>query len=428
MTKNPILAVFVNGEKKFRAEVMPGLYLANIDAIQEKLGEAFFDLTKETFSGTRLSNKACTLIARELGTRWLPAIVNPTIKGLILDLDNTLYNGVLGEDGIDGIRVTKGHQALQQYILTLKEKGLFITICSRNEEADVLEMLNKNPDFQIKLSDLSAHRVNWNSKSQNIIEIAQELRVAPDALLLIDDNAGELVEVTERLSAVRTIHAKEDPLETLAALTYFPNLFKWGVSEEDEKRVSDLKTSKGREQLLSEATTPEAYLRKLGVTLILEQDIKSRLLRIAEMSQKTNQFNLNFKRYSAVDIENICSDTSYSFVTCSLKDNLSDSGVISIIVVRKKNDRAIVEELCVSCRALGRRLEDTLLMKSFELAMRKLHCTSIAVEYQTRERNQPGLKWLAKASNTSLEKQGVVTLPQLKVPFEDVITIVSPDT
>ena len=177
--KSPILFVYMGKKLESLSNlkfIVPEFYFKHITTKSLATSNKIIDKTRVYFTGTQLNNVGSVLIARKMGCHWIPTIFKTPIKALILDLDNTIYNGVLGEDGIDGIKLTNHHLELQKYIKTLKKNGILLSICSKNIEEDVYKMF-KRTDFPLEYSDFVANQINWEAKADNIIKIRKKLRV-----------------------------------------------------------------------------------------------------------------------------------------------------------------------------------------------------------------------------------------------------------
>ena len=165
-------------------------------------------------AGTPVSNAAQPLLARKLACHWIPATIFPPIKAVALDLDNTLHDGVLGEDGIQGVQLTPAHQALQHFIKSLQQRGIFIALLSRNEPIDVEALFAQRDDYPLRWDDFSVTEISWGDKAAAINRIAKALRVAADSILFVDDNPGELASVAAQLPQVHTVYASPDAGQT----------------------------------------------------------------------------------------------------------------------------------------------------------------------------------------------------------------------
>lgn len=409
-TKSPILIAYTGDTKLEIDNLTTDCFALYVPEYINVFGDGAYDLLKEPFSGTRLSSKSCLEIARVLGMKYLPALLQTPLKAIVVDLDNTLYKGVLGEDGVDNL---VPNFELQQQLKELKNKGFFLCIASKNEEDDAKKMFNQRADFILKWEDFTTYQINWNSKAENIIKISQALNIGFDSILFIDDNPAEIQNV-ERLG-IKTILAKDNISQIIK---YYPGLLKLKTSDEDAVRSRDIQANEQRLQMLKSLTTEE-YFKKLGIRLEYGINIEEQLPRVAELLNKTNQFILSYVRYNETQVKEFISNPNSLLITIKMSDNLSDSGIIAICLVTKENNNLFVNELTVSCRALGRNLEHIMLPYMFKIAYESLGCTGfVNIAYKKGERNAPALKWLCEYSNSDLKEKGNISLPCKDVSLE----------
>jgi FkbH-like protein len=411
LTTNPILVANWISEQQDTAEFnqrlinlineLPGMGVYDRSLVWQELAGKYFDRRAANLTGTNLSDRACILHGRELACRWLPALLQPRIKGILVDLDHTLYAGVLGEDGVAGLILTDAHRALQLELFRLQQTGIFLAIVSRNEWPDVEQLFQQRPDFPLQLEHFSAFAVNWQDKAENVQTITNHLRVSADSLLFIDDNLGELVAVAQQHPHIKSILAI-NTRDALQALIWCPGIWTNSLTSTDSLRVADLKMSTIRELALSQATNFREYLQSLNVHLVFCVNPLDQLQRLVDLSQKTNQFNLNLQRLNVVELESAIQSEDYCVVSIALEDRLSDSGIIGLVVGNYKEGQLWIKEVCISCRALGRKLEDIMLVQSIQLILGSQVNLAVAAYYQKAERNSPALKWLEENSNDSL--------------------------
>lgn len=388
---------------------MPDVLPMDCDALLAPMGEKAFDVRLEPFTGTRLSNAACLHLARELGTHYLPALLFPPLKALVLDLDNTLHAGVLGEDGIQGVQP---HVALQDFIKELAGKGFLLALASKNDAEDVKALFATRKDYPLHWEDFAVCMVNWQPKAENIRRIATALNIGLDAMLFVDDNPGERLHVARALPGVHVL-AADSPEETLAALRYYPGLFKATVLAEDALRSADIQAN-ARRRHMQQHLAAEDYLRELGITLHLEVNPVHHATRIGELLHKTNQFILAYARPSQAEVAARLAGGQRCIITASMKDSLSDSGLIAVLLASREKNSLYLDEVVVSCRALGRGIEDGMLKYMITLAGEHLHAgQEVHVRYQKGPRNAPGLAWLQALAPAPLQEQGTVILPSL---------------
>jgi FkbH-like protein len=399
--KAPILIVYADDQKAVEIKIdLSDSFAFSIASILTDLGEAAFDLAKAPYSGSRFSNIALLEIARFLGLKLIPSIFCSPLKAIVCDLDNSLYDGVLGEDGAENL---KPRLALQAQIKKLKNEGFFLAIASKNEEEDVREAFEKRSDFILKFEDFDAIEINWNNKKDGIVKIAKTLNIGADSMLFIDDNPAEIQNV--ETTGVKTILADNEE-NALFALKFFPRLTKIRVSLEDSLRSKDALANRERDKLTKELS-PKEYFAKLGIKLKYSIDNRAQIPRVSELLRKTNQFILSYKRYNEVEVEEFMNSPNACVITIAMSDNLSESGIIAIVLARKNGETLELDETTVSCRALGRNVESVALPFAFNLAAKKLKTNNeIVVNYKKGERNAPALSYLALLTDEPLEKEG----------------------
>jgi FkbH-like protein len=408
MSALPILMVIIGldkgAEQALRDSLgnLPGVRLAPAAEALTGLADPF-DRRLQKFSGSRLSQSSNLLLAKHVACRWLPAVLAPRIKAVIVDLDQTLYAGVVGEDG-DAVRLTPAHASLQSALLKLKESGVFVGVVSRNSPEDVEALFSKRKDFPLKLADFSAIEIGWGSKAESILRACQKLKISPDAVLFIDDNPGEIIEVAERHPDTRLLHASQDTELTVRAVEFYPGLWSWGVSSADVLRIADLEADAARRSIQIGVQDKAAYLRELSPQLEVRLRPASLSGRLHELSQKTNQFNLNLGRLDEVKVHDYLSQPGQFAVAVGLSDRLTDSGVVAAMFGRIVDDEVFVEEWVISCRALGRELEDA--MAASALAAVTKQAKVAWFHYRTGPRNAPGREWLSRLSNCVLDDEG----------------------
>lgn len=396
-----ILATWVEDTKK--AEILqilidsiPAVYFADLGVVCAEAGVPLLDSRSAILAGTPVSNRAQLALARELACHWLPATLFPPVKAVVLDLDHTLHSGVLGEDGILGVNLTPGHVAFQCYIKSLQKRGVFIALVSRNERSDVEDLFAQRQDYPLRWDDFSAIEISWGDKADAINRIAKTLRIAADAILFVDDNPGELASVAAQLPQVHTVYAIPDAALTERTIKYYPGLWRWKIEADDTKRVQDMKASVEREGLLTKISDPSQYFQSLQVILHFRYDSLEQLSRLADLCSKTNQFNLAIHRFNQTEIAERLVRLDTCIASVQLQDRLSDSGVIAVIVAELHGECLVIEELCISCRAMGRQLEDTIILAAIRSMPLFAACRTVAFRVQHAPRNQPALDWLAR--------------------------------
>ncbi len=294
----------------------------------------------------------------------LKAMKGQVKKCVVLDLDNTLWGGVIGDDGIGGIEIGelgKGHAYadFQRWLKQLRERGILLAVCSKNDENKAKEPFEKHEEMILKLSDISMFVANWNDKATNIRLIQESLNIGMDSIVFIDDNAFERNLVREFIPEITVPELPEDPADYLDFLQA-ENLFETiTYSDEDRKRTNQYQAEFKRKDMQSMAASLEDYLKGLKMIGEMKKFEPDKFARIAQLTQRSNQFNLRTIRYTEDDIERISEDDKYITAYCTLKDKFGDHGLVSVLILEKRSDGEVfIDTWLMSCRVLKRGMEE----------------------------------------------------------------------
>jgi FkbH-like protein len=385
-------------------ETTAGIYVCDIQSIIEQLGTESTDERAAVIRATDLSDIAVMEIARKFGLTWIPAIFSTPIKAVAIDLDNTLYSGVLAEDGASNLNQNLWQKALAQTIAHMQKLGVMTALVSKNVEEDVNELLRERPDL-VKRSMFTSLNVSWQTKSEMIHSVADEFNIGIESIIFVDDNVGELNEVAIRLPGVKVVAANESASR---AVENYPGMFKFGSSSTDALRISDIQSQQERQEI--QQRNPDDYIESLEISLDYKVNDKTLIKRAFELLQKTNQFNLSLKRSSESYVSDLIEGTG-CVVTFSLSDRLSESGVIGVLCATV-GDSLNVHELCISCRALGRGIENEMVMAAINASVRSAAIQKISIDWARGPRNMPALEWLSKYADIELTGEaGIVEIP-----------------
>jgi len=288
-------------------------------------------------------------------------------KCLVLDLDNTLWGGVIGDDGLEDIVLGQGNGMgeafvdFQRYALALSERGVILAVCSKNDEKNALEPFEKHPEMVLKRSHISCFVANWTDKAANLRHIAKTLNIGLDALVFADDNPVERALIRRELPMVSVPELPEDPagyVATIAAAGYFEGL---KITEEDRVRNQLYQANAERERLKDSVTDMGSYLDSLHMTMIVQPFDTVGLVRVTQLINKTNQFNLTTQRLTEAEVSARMRDPGYITLQVRLTDRFGDNGVIAVLIARIQGAEAVIETWLMSCRVLGRRVEEACL-------------------------------------------------------------------
>jgi FkbH-like protein len=385
-------------------EGMEGIEVFDFARIIEMIGARDAAASKlDTIARAGYSPRVFQEVGIQLA-RVLRRRTRPPAKVLALDADHTLWGGVIGEDGLDGIKISsdgpeRSFQLFQQLAIDLKNRGVLLAIVSRNEERDVWEVFDKHPGMILRRSDIAAWRINWKPKSENLRELAAELNVGIDSFVFADDDVAVRAEVSARLPSVTVLPLPADPAgyrDMLARLWVFDGA---QATAEDMQRTEMIQQEKQRQELLESAGELTDYLRGLEIVVKMRPADEVDLPRVAQLTQKTNQFNLSLKRRSIEEVRQWL--RTNSIYTLRAKDRFGDYGLIGVALVRdnaKAGEEAELDTLLLSCRALGRGIEEAFLFGLVEHA-RARRAGRLVAPVVTGPRNEPARDFM--------EKQGI---------------------
>jgi FkbH-like protein len=311
----------------------------------------------------------------------------------VLDLDNTLWGGVIGDDGVDGLVLGQGSAlgeafvAFQEYARELSRRGIILAVCSKNDAANAIEPFDKHPEMVLKRSDIASFVANWSDKVHNVRTIANELNIGLDSLVFVDDNPYERNLVREQLPVVAVPELPDDPARfprALADAGYFEGLT---VTEEDRARSAQYQYNRQRDELKASATDLQSFLRGMQMDLIYKSLDQLSLQRTVQLINKTNQFNLTTRRYSEDDILAVMCDQRAFGLQLRLVDRFGDNGIICVVIGRMQDEDALLlDTWLMSCRVLGRQVEPATLKLVAEHA-RKLGAKRLVGEYLPTKKN-----------------------------------------
>jgi FkbH-like protein len=288
-------------------------------------------------------------------------------KCLVLDLDNTLWGGVVGDDGLGGIVVGQGdpvgeaYLAFQYYAKALAARGVILAVCSKNEEVNAKEVFEKHPDMVLRLPDISCFVANWDDKAGNLRRIAQELNIGLDALVFVDDNPAERALVRRLAPEVAVPELPEDPTDYIRAVEAHRYFEAVAISNEDFQRTEMYRANAQRRETASNIADLDDFLRSLAMRAWIGPIGDVELDRAVQLIGKSNQFNLTTRRHSAADIQRMIESPSWILRVVKLADAFGDNGLISVLLAEATDDALIIDTWLMSCRVLKRGVEQCLL-------------------------------------------------------------------
>lgn len=291
-------------------------------------------------------------------------------KALIFDCDNTLWKGIIGEDGPEGIEMSaagekgKYFHLVQKIAVDLSKKGVLICLCSKNNPADVDELLANHPDMVLRAEHIVSRKVNWTTKDENLRALAAELNIGLDSFVFVDDSPFELNLIKTNVPEVTTIAVPADPAAyPVLLLDAAQRYFNLEPLADDLARVSSYKAQALRAEAMSQIGNVDSYLATLETRIRIARNPADQLQRIAQLTQKTNQFNLTTRRYTETEVQEFLQSPEADVYSVDVSDKYGNSGITGVIIVKDKNSPqgAHIDTFLLSCRVLGRRIEDAFL-------------------------------------------------------------------
>lgn len=349
------------------------VYIVDVSYVQSCMGrdlfhdEKIYYAAKMPFSTDALPRIAA-LVIDEVKT-----IKGRIKKCVVLDLDNTLWGGVVGDDGVGGIQIGElgiGHAfwSFQLWLKELTKRGIILAVCSKNDDDKAKEPFEKHPEMVLRLSDIAMFVANWEDKASNIRNIQQTLNIGMDSMIFIDDNPFERNLVRSMIPEITVPEMPEDPalyVRFLQSLNLFETL---GVSSGDKDRTRQYQEQANRANLMQQFASYDEYLENLEMVGEAKPFDEFSYPRIAQLSQRSNQFNLRTIRYSEEDIKNIAGNDNFVTRYFTLKDKFGDHGLISVLIMKKQGDALFIDTLLMSCRVLKRGMEEFIFNAIIEAA------------------------------------------------------------
>ena len=354
-----------------------GLILLDAEAMAAAVGAGiWFDAGLWHRAKVPMALDAIPLHAEHV-CRLLAAARGRSAKCLVLDLDNTCWGGVIGDDGLDGIRLGQGSAdgeaflAVQAYALALKARGIVLAVCSKNDDAVARSPFLSHPDMMLRLEDITVFVADWSDKATNVARIAKTLNIGTDALVLLDDNPAERARVRQSYPEVRVPEVGDDPALYPAILSQAGYFETAALTADDARRAEQYRANALRLAQMEEIGDYDAYLASLEMRCEIRRFDATGRARIVQLINKSNQFNLTTRRYTETEVGRMETDPGVLALQVRLSDRFGDNGMVSVVVFRKGGTDWICDTWLMSCRVLKRRVEDAVLNVVVEAARRE---------------------------------------------------------
>lgn len=395
------------------------VYIFDFNGFMSKYGEDnIFDYKQYFFGDMKISLDYIPLIANEL-MGYVIGILGLSKKCIVLDLDNTLWGGIIGEDGLNGIKLgpePPGNTYLefQRILLSLYQRGIILAINSKNNYDDAIKVIKEHPYMILREEHFASMRINWNDKVSNIKEIASELNINIDSMVFFDDDQVNREFMKTSLPQVLTVDLPKDSslyVQTIKKMNEFDVL---NITNEDTRRGKMYVEQRKRNDLEQNVPDLESFLKNLELKIRIKIADEFSISRISQLSLKTNQFNLTTKRYQESDIKKFSEDDDYIVGSAQVEDKFGDNGITGIFIVNKKNSKEwLVDTFLLSCRVMGREVEKAMLGYILNQA-KESEVEIVKAQFIPTQKNKPIESFLP---NCGFQKEGDYWNYSLKIPF-----------
>ena len=348
-----------------------GVYILDYDALVSRHGrETWGDERKWLTVRLPIASANLPHLAAEW-MRFLHPLTGKLAKCIAVDLDNTLWGGVIGEEGMTGIQLGQefpgaAFQAVQRALLDLSQRGILLAVASKNNPADAMEALSSHPGMLLKPRDFAAMRINWGGKAESLREIAAELNIGLDSIAFVDDNPVERQHVRDQAPEAIVLELPQDPMRFAQCLRDCPYFERLTLSDEDRRRGEYYAAQRERAELEASVTSKEDFYRSLEQDAEIALVTPATLARVAQLTQKTNQFNLTTRRYTEQQISEMAACPGWRVWSMRVTDRYADNGLVGVAIAHVDGEVCEIDTFLMSCRVIGRTVETALLARIAE--------------------------------------------------------------
>ena len=400
----------LNQNIKIGLRLEPEIFIYDLNSFVTKFGENNVFNYKQFFYGDiRISLHCIPYLAEEL-IGYVTAVLGLSKKCLVLDLDNTLWGGIIGEDGIEGIKlgddpVGRSYVEFQHNLLALNQRGILLAINSKNNFDDAIQVINEHPNMVLKQDNFACVRINWNDKVANMKEISDELNIGLDSMVFVDDDPVNIEYVSSNLPEISSIHMSAEQCHnnsrSIRSISSFFNVLK--ITDEDKTRNKMYLEQRKRSELKTQAGNLDEFLKQMGISVHIKNADDFTIPRISQLTLKTNQFNLTTRRYQEEDIRKFLQNSEKIVGCAQIQDKFGDNGITGAYIINKDNEQQwTIDTFLLSCRVIGRGIEDGVLCHIIEKA-RKDGISQVRGEYIKTKKNQPAENFF---ENFGFKKEG----------------------
>ena len=383
----------LNQNIKIGLKLEPEIYIHDLNSFVTRFGENnVFDYKQYFYGDVRISLEYIPYLAEEL-MGYVKAVLGLNKKCIVLDLDNTLWGGIVGEDGFEGIKlgndpVGRAYAEFQHNLLALNQRGILLAINSKNNLDDAMQIIKEHPNMILREDNFVCTRINWNDKVVNMKEISDELNIGLDSMVFFDDDPINREYVKSNLPEIQTVDIS-DPSNYSKILKAMNDFHMLKITDEDTTRNKMYLEQRKRTELKTQVGDLQDFLKQLSISVKIKNADNFTIPRISQLTLKTNQFNLTTRRYQEEDIRKFSLDKDKIVECAQVQDKFGDNGITGVYVINKDNKQEwTIDTFLLSCRVIGRGVEDGMLYQIIEKA-RKEGVSKIRGEYIKTKKNKP---------------------------------------
>jgi len=370
------------------------VYVVDLEGVASKHGKSRCLNYQMYYMGSFVFSESFLPVVADEYMGYIKALKNLTRKCIVLDLDNILWGGIIGEDGFDGIKLGKdspgnAYVDFQRLLLSYYNRGIILAINSKNNYEDAIKVIRKHPCMVLRDKHFVTMRINWQDKVQNMIELAKEINIGLDSMAFVDDNPREREQIKQALPEVLVVDMPSSPFLYRQALESLNDFNVLALTKEDKMRGEMYYARKMREELRESIPSLEDFLKSLEMKVVIKYADDFSQPRIARMVNKTNQFNLTTRRYTDVEIKKMKEKRDeFNIYSLQVIDKFGDEGIVGVAIVRKEPQTWTLDSFLMSCRVIGRKIETAFLAKIVADAKKK-GVSAIIGEYIPTQKNAP---------------------------------------
>ncbi len=390
------------------------VYVVDLERVAGRHGKARCIDYEMYYRGSIVFSESFVPVVADEYMSYVKSMKNLTRKCIVLDLDNVLWGGILGEDGFDRIKLGedptgRAYVDFQRLLLSYYNRGIILAINSKNNDDEALKVIQEHPNMILRGRHFAAMRINWKDKVENMIELADEMNIGLDSIVFVDDSPQERERMKQALPQVLVQDLPKSPFQYAEALQQIDDLNALVLSEEDRRRGDMYYAKKKRTALMESIGSLEDFLKSLEMRAEIKLADSFTIPRVTSLINRTNQFNLTTRRYSQAQVEQMCSQPGeFQVYSMRVSDRFGDEGIVGVAIVRREGEKWVIDSFLLSCRVIGRTVETALLAKIAEDA--QVDGASVLIgEYIPTRKNRPASSFYSDHHfEIAEEEEGVV--------------------